>query len=99
MQIVRCPEYTTHDAYARWGIPGADRVERACPWCASWLFPVQDEKIAGQEKLFGVLAECRNLTCPMLKDGGAYWEPLPDGWTDENKTKWIKRTEGTSWNN
>lgn len=80
---MQCPEYTETDAMDRWGAPSAPRVYRACPWCASWL----SDKGRG-EGPFPKVAECVNLACPMLPTGGCYWEPLPDGWTEEAKRRW-----------
>lgn len=73
--------HTASDARMRWGDPNQERneVERACPWCASWLI----NKGKG-EPSFEHVVECGNLMCPLLPTGGCYWEPWPDGWTDEN---------------
>ncbi len=76
---------TVADARERWGDPNRiaeNEVERACPWCASWLR--NDGKSEG---VFEKVVECKNLMCPLLPTGGCYWEPWPDGWTDENKRR------------
>ena len=89
-RIVTCPDYTVEDARLRWGDPGrvdSDQVERACPWCASWL---RDK--GRSEHVFDSTVECTNLSCPMIQASGkCYWEPYPDGWTEANKTEWITR--------
>ncbi len=79
--------YTAEDARVRWGNPNridSDRVEveRACPWCASWLADKQNS-----HPPFDHVVECPNLMCPLLPTGGCYWEPWPEGWTEENQKR------------
>jgi hypothetical protein len=92
MRFMACPDYTVKDARERWRGPRDEQVDRACPWCASYLFP-SDEKLSGQTEIFDQVVECRNLVCPMVSGSGkCYWEPYPDGWTVENKGKWLTKT-------